>query len=223
MKTKTILIILTALLFPVLLFSQEEENGEKKQFKENLFTGGSLTVSFFRGGSILGINPMFGYRINKWIDGGIVFNYTYAGQRDVIYINDKIRQHVYGPGLFMRVYPLPMIFILGQFEHNFTNVTYTYPSGFKEKNNYGANSFLTGLGLAQGRDQASNTFYYICLLVDVIKDKNSPYVENVYDNVTGQLVRTDLIPIVRAGINIGLFEKRNNNERGDGRKKPRNY
>jgi hypothetical protein len=64
------------------------------------------------------------------------------------------------------------------------------------------------VGLAQGRQPGSNTFYYISLLFDVIKNPSSPYVDNVYDPNTHVLVRTDILPILRAGINIGLFEGR---------------
>src|SRR5947199_393957 len=82
---------------------------------------------------------------------------------------------------------------------------YTYPDGSKTHDKTDANSFLVGAGIAEGRQRGSNTFYYISLLFDVIKNPNSPYVNNVYDQNTGQLVRTDLVPIIRAGINIGLF------------------
>jgi hypothetical protein len=203
--------------------AQDKEPAKEKGFKkENLFVGGSVQASFFSGGTILGINPMFGYKLSNWVDAGAVFNYVYSGQRDVIYLNDKLRQHVYGPGAFMRIYPVRMLFLQGQFEHNFTNVHYSDVYGTKQKFKYDANSLLVGGGFAQGRDPSSNTFYYICLLVDVLKNKNSPYVDNVYNN--GVLVRTDLVPIVRAGVNVGLFEKRYRDNEGDnGHRRPRNY
>ena len=185
---------------------QEEE---KVPFKEHLFTGGTVTVSFYNSGTVLGANPFFGYKIAEWVDAGIVFNYTYAGSRDNVYINDKIRQHIFGSGVFVRLYPARFLFFQAQPEHNFTNLTYTDPFGNKTKDKVDANSFLVGAGIAQGREPGSNTFYYISILVDVIKDKNSPYVNNVYNQTTGQLVRTDAIPIIRAGINIGLFEGKN--------------
>ena len=188
---------------------EDKPEEEKVPFKENLFIGGTVTVSFYNSGTVLGANPYFGYKIANWVDAGIVFNYTYAGSRDNIYLNDKIRQHIFGPGVFVRLYPARFLFFQAQPEHNFTNLTYTDPFGNKTKDKVDANSFLVGAGIAQGREPGSNTFYYISLLVDVIKDKNSPYVNNVYNQSTGQLVRTDAIPIIRAGINIGLFEGKN--------------
>src|ERR1043166_2990138 len=139
--------------------------------------------------------------------------------------NDKIRQHVFGPGIFTRIYPVKFLFLQGQFEHNFTNVKYMY-NGLTQKSKADANSFLVGGGLAQGRQKGAINFYYISLLFDVLKDRNSPYVDNIYDNITGAYIRTDVVPIVRAGINIGLFQGKNNyneEERGNGRKRVRNY
>jgi len=71
-----------------------------------------------------------------------------------------------------------------------------------------ANSFLVGGGYCQGRQAGSNTFYYVSVLFDVIKNENSGYVDVVYDQVTGRRsVRA--VPLIRAGINIGLFQGRN--------------
>lgn len=229
MKRAIILISLCSMLVSTNLFAQEEkeEKGKEKGFKkENLFTGGSITASFFSGGTILGASPIFGYQLAPWVDAGLVFNYTYQGRRDYIYQNDKIRQHVFGPGVFARIYPARFLFLQGQFEHNFTNVKYMY-AGYTQKRNTDANSFLVGAGIAEGREKGSNTFYYISLLFDVLKNKNSPYVDNVYDNNTGGYIRTDVVPIVRAGINIALFQGKNNynddERKGNGGKRVRNY
>ena len=77
-------IILSVLLLSVsfnFLFAQDEE--QQKGFKkQNLFTGGSVTMSFYSGGTILGANPIFGYKIANWLDAGIALNYTYQGSRD---------------------------------------------------------------------------------------------------------------------------------------------
>lgn len=227
MKKTIQVMCLCSLFISTDLLAQKEKDKEEKEKgfkKENLFIGGSVTASFFTGGTILGASPMVGYQLANWVDAGIVLNYTYQGRRDYIQFNDKIRQHVYGPGIFGRIYPANFLFFQGQFEHNFTNVKYIY-AGTTQKNNADANSFLVGAGIAEGRQKGSNTFYYISLLFDVLKNKNSPYVNNVYDSF-GNYIRTDLVPIVRAGINIALFQGKNhyNNEpRGNGSKKPRNY
>jgi hypothetical protein len=203
------------------VFAQDE--GDKGFKKENLFTGGSITASFYSGGAILGGNPMFGYKLANWADAGISLNYVYSESRDNYYLNDRFRQNVLGPGVFTRLYPLRFFYIEGQYEHNFMNQKYTDPSGVSSTVKADANSLLVGGGIAEGRQRGSNTFFYISLLFDVLKNPNSPYVNNIYDG--GVLVRTDAIPILRAGVNIGLFQGKNNHneERGDGHRQPRNY
>jgi hypothetical protein len=189
----------------------QEEERNKGFKKENLFTGGSVTASFFSGGTVLGANPVFGYKLTNWSDAGVALNYNYSGQRDWQQLNDKVRQHIYGAGLFARVYPVKFIFLQGQVEHNFIKLRYTPASSSPvETYNREANSFLVGAGLAQGRQRGSTSFFYISLLVDVIGNINSPYVDPVYDTNTGQLLRVDKVPIIRAGINVGLFQGRNN-------------
>src|SRR5215470_16501894 len=95
-------VITTTMKWTILIFSlltigtlrlSAQDDQEKGFKKENLFTGGSVTMSFYSGGTILGANPIFGYKIANWLDGGIALNYTYQGSRDNYEINDKIRQH----------------------------------------------------------------------------------------------------------------------------------
>ena len=183
-------------------------------------------MSFYSGGTILGANPIFGYKLANWIDGGIVLNYTYQSSRDVYQLNDRSIQHVFGPGAFMRLYPVSFLFLQGQFEHNFSDLTYTYPDGTKLKDKTDANSLLVGGGWAQGRQRGSNSFFYLSILFDVLKNPYSPYVNNVYD-ASGTRIRTDAVPIFRAGVNIALFQGKNNNrnneEPGNGRRQPHTY
>jgi hypothetical protein len=209
---KAILFAGSFLLLVNVLLAQDEE-GEKKGFKkENLFTGGSITVSFFNGQTVLGANPVFGYKLTDWADAGLAFNFLYNGSRDYYQYDDKIRQTVYGPGVFTRLYPVKFLFVQGQFEHNFSTLKYIpAPSGAQylaDKRTTGTNSFLLGAGLAQGRERGSTSFYYISLLFDVLKNINSPYVNVSYDPNNPAQQRVDIAPIIRAGVNIGLFQGR---------------
>jgi hypothetical protein len=187
---------------------EEEKTGGFK--KENLFTGGSITLSFFNGQTILGGNPIFGYKIADWVDGGLVFNYIYSGSRDYQYYNDKIRQNIYGGGAFVRLYPVPFLFVQGQLEHNWSKVKYEYPDNIAPDESYkvDATSLLVGGGFASGREKGGTTFYYISLLFDVMKDINSPYVDVNANPSDPADQRVDIAPIIRAGINIGLFQGR---------------
>ena len=213
MKSKVIALLLVASI--ISLHSEAQDEEERSGFKkENLFTGGSVTASFGRGVTILGVNPVFGYKIANWVDAGLVFNLTYTGVRDYQQFDDKLKQTVKGGGLFTRLYPVNVLFVQAQIERNYTTQTYepspNSPAFNPFKETVNSNSFLVGAGFAQGRQPGSNTFFYISLLVDVIKDVYSPYVDVARDPNTGY-TSIRAVPIIRAGINIGLFEGRNRN------------
>lgn len=198
------------LLFGVFVsIHAQKDEGEKGFKKENLFTGGSVTVSFFNGQTVLGALPHFGYKIADWLDAGVSLNYQYAGARDIYQFDDKLRQNTFGPGVFSRIYPASIIFLQGQFEHNFIKAKYTNPGGQVEQNKYDVSSFLVGGGLANGRQKGATTFYYIAVLVDVMKDINSPYTRVSFNPDNPSQTRVDMTPIIRAGLNIGLFQGRN--------------
>ncbi|HLG38687.1 MAG TPA: hypothetical protein VI461_03425 [Chitinophagaceae bacterium] len=210
---KFFLSAITLLLITDILFAQDEEKEEKGFKKENLFTGGSITLSFFNGQTLLGANPIFGYRLADWVDAGIGFNFVYSGARDYYEFDDRVRQTVYGPGVFTRLYPISFLFAQAQFEHNFTTLKYIAAPGSvfytNDKIKASANSLLLGAGFAQGREKGSNSFYYISLLFDVLKNVNSPYINVDYNpNNPSAQPRITMAPIIRAGLNIALFEGR---------------
>lgn len=183
-----------------------EEKGFKK---ENLFTGGGVTASFYSGGSVLGVSPVLGYKINDYLDGGIVLNYVFNGARDVWGTNDRLKQHVWGPGAFLRAYPISFLFVQAQFEENFTNERYTTSASSQApsyKVNAQAPSLLLGGGYSTGRIKGGTTFFYISILADVLKNWNSPYVDKRYDDYGNK--KPVIIPVIRAGVNVGLFQGR---------------
>jgi hypothetical protein len=171
-----------------------QETKEKKYDPSNWFTGGSISLGF-SGGSyssfLAGLHPHFGYTIAKWLDIAAVANFEYQSQRDPY--NDKIHNTTYGLGAFTRIYPVHFLFLQAEPEYNFIAVKMIDASGNTFKQNLHAPSLLLGAGYTTSRSD-KNTFTYLSILVDVIKDINSPYVDG-YGN---------LLPIIRAGINIGL-------------------
>ncbi len=209
---KSILTLVFAGLALFIAQAQDEDPEEKGFKKENLFTGGSITLSFFNGQTVLGANPVFGYKLSDWADAGLALNFLYNGARDYYEFDDKIRQTVVGPGVFARLYPARFLFIQGQLEHNFTTLKYIPRPGsvsyIADKNKVDATSLLLGAGFAQGREPGSTSFYYISLLFDVLKDIHSPYVNVNYDPNNSLRQRVTMQPIIRAGVNIGLFQGR---------------
>lgn len=203
---KAILILLLPLCFHAKAQEQqssEKNNDIKKGFqKERLFTGGNINLGFSSYYTALGITPQFGYSLTDWADAGITINLNYTSQRDFQTYGDKLRQTVYGPGAFVRLFPVRFLFATAQYEYNIIDQKYI-PAGDGNyqpfKNSRNANSLLLGGGYAGGREKGNNTYYYISVMWDILGDKNSPYIDG-YERS---------IPVIRAGYNIGLFQGRN--------------
>jgi hypothetical protein len=195
-------IFATLLLATVIAVSAQEKEKDEKESgfkKENFFTGGSLTASFFSGGTALGISPYFGYSLNRFIDVAASVNLNYTSQRDYNVYGDKVRQTVYGPGAFVRLYPVKFLFAQAQYEHNFIRFKYipVSNSGYTgSTTKIDANSMLIGGGFASGRQDVGDVYYYFSVLWDVSKVAESPYIDGVGRN----------FPVVRAGLQIPLFQ-----------------
>lgn len=201
---KSIALLTVALFTTALAFAQDEkdESDSYKGFKpEYMFTGGSLDLGFYSGGTVLGATPQLGYSLTSWLDAGIVLGYTYTSQRDNL--GSKLRQTVIGPGAFARLFPfggmpdfpLTGLFASGQFEHNFISQKYIYIGG-TDKIKTDVSSFLVGLGYASGKYGRNSPYYFLSISFDVLKNPNSPYT-NQYGDVN---------PVFNAGFNIPLFQ-----------------
>jgi hypothetical protein len=208
--------IIFALLFTATIssaFAQEDEKVEEKKGgfkKENLFTGGGIQLSFSNYTTVLGASPILGYSINKWLDAGIGFNINYSSNRHAVavdpfgnyyYTDDKIRQTIFGPGVFARAYPIKFLFVQVLGEYNFIKQKIIYDQGYPtERYSVSAPSCLIGAGYCNGREGKGSLFYYISVMIDVVKDRNSPYVE---ETASGNV---NMLPIIRAGLQIPLFQ-----------------
>ncbi len=192
-------LLLTTSLVSLAQDKEDEEEVKKGFKKENLFLGGSLQLSFSNNFTALGISPYFGYSINRFVDVAASVGVNYISQRDNISLDDRYRQTTYGPGAFVRLFPVKFLFAQVQYEHNFIKQTYKYPNTFNlpdEKNNVDVNSVLVGGGFAGGRDRYNKSFYYFSVMWDVSRLPNSPYTDN----------QNRAVPVIRAGYNIALFQ-----------------
>jgi hypothetical protein len=201
---KVIVLLLLPLCFHAKAQDQEEnKDAEKTGFrKERLFTGGSANIGFSNGATMLGITPQLGYSLTNWLDAGITFNLNYISQRDY-YTTNKIRQTTFGPGAFVRIFPVNFLFATAQYEYNMIHQKQIISPQPDIKTSVSANSLLLGAGYAGGRERGSNTYYYLSVMWDVYGDTYSPYVD--------QLGRST--PVIRAGYNIGLFQGKSRRER----------
>lgn len=196
---KAIILLLIPIYFQVNAQQKPEIREVKKTGfqKEKLFTGGSANLGFSSGSTMLGITPQLGYSLTNWLDAGVTFNLNYLSQK-YYYSGDKVRQTTYGPGAFVRLFPVDFLFASAQYEYNSMHLNYiSNVSGSPSiKSNQNANSFLVGAGYAGGRMKGGNTYYYLSIMWDISGDPNSPYHD--------QYGRTS--PVIRAGYNIGLFQ-----------------
>ncbi len=195
---KKIWILCLLLNTSVAVMAQDDEEKEKPSFKENLFTGGSISAGLSNNSFLIGASPMFGYSVTNWLDAGITINYNYRSWRHYREFNDRLRQTTYGGGPFVKIYPVKFIFLQAQFEQNFIRQKYIYPGGnYIEKAKGDASSFLVGGGYAAGRyGSGGNSFMYVSVLFDIGDNPLSPY-KNSY----GQTV-----PVLAIGTQIPLFQ-----------------
>ena len=201
MKKIVVLLFLSLTLNGILFAQKEEDDEEKKSFKERLFTGGSIALAFYNNTFLIGGSPVFGYSITNWLDAGIVANYNYTSYRDYQGIfNAKLRQKNYGGGAFVKLYPVRFLFVQAQAEHNWLRLKYLPPNNTSpvERRTATGNSFLIGGGYCTGREPGGGQpFYYLSVLFDIGDDPNSPY--------TDEYGRA--IPIIRGGLQIPLFQR----------------
>jgi hypothetical protein len=197
---KKLLMILLLAALAANSFAQDDKEPERKGLfrKENLFTGGNLSVSFFSGGTLLGLSPFFGYSINKYVDVAVSMNFNYISQRDIVENGDKQRTTFVGPGAYVRLFPVNFLFAQAQYENNYIRLKYIPARGSSlvgETYKYDVSSVLVGGGYCSGRGGTRSNFFYVSLLWDVTKNPQSPFTDNL----------NRAIPIVRSGFQIALF------------------
>lgn len=178
----------------------DEQPGSGFQ-KDHLFLGGSLGLGVGSYDFSIGVNPEIGYSLNRWLDVGVVANFTYSSiQADPNYVynpNTASKEFIYGGGVFGRAYVLPFLFLTAQPEFNWTSITQkdeTYGGTYK----LNANAPSVLLGIGYGRRFIGESGFYIALLFDAVRNVNSPY-NDEYGRP---------LPVLRAGFDIYLHHRR---------------
>jgi hypothetical protein len=183
--------------------NENEENVDpmKGKFRrDNIFLGGSIGAGFTSGSFSIGANPEIGYTIAQWLDAGLVFNINYNSIRADYNYGYRQRSINYGGGPFFRIYPVRFLFLQGQLEQNWIAYNIKNEStGVTGKTTTKATSFLGGIGYTQR--MVGQSSYYMVVMMDLMRDANSPYLDNTYGNKR-------VIPIIRAGFNFYLKPSR---------------
>ena len=195
-------LIIAFLLFNLSVVATAQDENEERTSgfkKEKMFTGGNVIASFYTGGTVLGVSPHLGYSLTNWLDAAVSLNFIYTGQTDEA--GNKLRQTNFGPGAFVRIFPIKLLFAQAQYEHNFQTLKGTPRGGTTVTYKDDVNSILLGAGIASGREKGNNSYYYFSVMFDALQLPNSPYIDSY-----GRL-----IPVIRAGFNIALFQGKNRN------------
>ncbi|MES1215932.1 MAG: hypothetical protein ABUT20_10470 [Bacteroidota bacterium] len=216
------ILLLTVTTSLVVAQDKEEEESKGGFKKENLFTGGGVSLGFGTAYGTtsfgIGASPIFGYSITKWLDAGVSVNYNY--QSSSYSYGEKYHQTQYGGGTFIKIYPISFLFAQAQVEHNFsTQKNFPGNGQTPDKFSFQTNSFLIGGGYASRVPESGQLFFYLSVLFDISGNPYTPYTDGLGHP----------IPTIRGGVQIPLFQgKRKNNyeeedRSGGGSKKPRNY
>ena len=158
-----------------------EEEKPKIPFKDRVFIGGGLALSF---GSYtyVGVSPVIGYRVTPRLTSGIGGSYYYW--RDNYY---NYETSIYGGLLFSRFDVYKGLYVEGDFEANNLDAYQVDYLGVVTLDRRWVPSLLLGGGYAA--PLGGNSAVFISVLYDVLQDPNSPYYG---------------IPVIRAGVGFGL-------------------
>jgi hypothetical protein len=120
----------------------EEDAEEKPSFKDRLFTGGGIGLSFNSYSDYFSISPLVGYKITSKLAAGLQFQYRYTNYKTV---TPRISTNDYGVSPFVRYYIYPPFFLNAEFEY----LNYQFIKSANEKFRKSFNSFMAGGGFFQ--------------------------------------------------------------------------
>ncbi len=163
------------------------DSAAKVPFKDRIFVGGSLGLSF-GDYTFIEVAPIVGYKITDALSAGVGGRYSYVNVNDQ-FLGYSYNYNSYGGSLFSRFIVYKGIFLAAEFEaNNFEVFRLIDPiNGVFTTDRAWIPSLLLGGGYMQ--NAGGKVSVYLSLLYDVLQDPNSPYYR---------------IPVIRGGIAIGL-------------------
>ena len=150
-KTRTLFFMFTLLSFTVRAQWGNEEMDEKPDFKDRIFTGGGLGMSFNSYSNYFSVSPLIGYKISNKLATGIGFQYRYTSYKT---ITPRISTSDYGASPFVRYNVYPPLFLHAEYEY--LNYQFVYSNGEKFRKGYG--SFMMGAGIFQPLGRMAGIF-----------------------------------------------------------------
>jgi hypothetical protein len=204
------LFVLLFSLFSATLFATEneiginlskQELGDKKKFdKTRLLFGGGIGVGGVGNAFSFNIQPMVGYRFTDKFHAGITLGFTYFTQQ-IEYNNllsgvpeiYKSKSSIISASMYARYFVWDMLFAQVEPEINSYDVGELYYSTttgklLKAPSRLAIPSFLAGVGY--GSRLGGISYMTIIVMYDLVQNPNSPYYK---------------VPVIRGGLNLGLF------------------
>lgn len=142
-----------------------EKEKPKSSLRDNLFYGGYITLSF-GDYSVIGIEPMVGYRVNPKFSAGVKVRYEYI--QDDRYNRDRTTSS-YGGSVFGRYRVTPKFYL--QLEPATYNYELFYSDGSSERE--WVPYVFAGGGFRQPLGERS--WLYAEIMFDLLMDDQSPY------------------------------------------------
>jgi len=158
-------IYLTALVFYGFSFVLMAQQTSKQSFKDKLYTGGNLGLTFGKYTNII-VSPMVGARLNERVNAGLGIEYQYTKDNT---IDPAFTYNQYGGRLFAQYNVIPQLF--AHVELAGMSMERYNLSREKERN------FVPFLFVGGGYRQriSERSFVSFRVLFDVLQDQNSPY------------------------------------------------
>jgi hypothetical protein len=208
---KKIFMVTTLVILAASAFAQDDTTGDynygnysytqpryrkRSDNIKHFFVGGNLIAGFYSGGGAFGINPGIGYSFNQYVDAGLMLNAVYSYQS---YYDSKQHTWNLGAAPFVRVFPIPYIFLGASFEDNY--VTTKYISGTTYNQSWNVPSLIGSIGYYTR--VYGQSFFFFSIGMDFLTNVNSPYREPYYNS--DGTVSSRALPIIRAGFGINLW------------------
>lgn len=121
----------------------QEELTEKPSFKDRVFTGGGVGLSFGSNYDFISLSPIIGYRLSQRVAAGtsIIFRYT-----NYKYVTPNVSTTDYGLSPFLRFQFYGPLFLHAEYEYLNTQYVDGY-TGLKVRKDF--SSFMAGGGFFQ--------------------------------------------------------------------------
>jgi hypothetical protein len=135
------------------------------------YYGGNAGISKNNDYLRISFEPLIGYNISSKFSSGVKAHYSY-----IKYDNDAsdLSYNNYGGSVFARYSPIPNGYLHSEFAYeNYDKYVYNSGTQKYENSRVWVPFFLVGAGYKQ--PIGSNASLYAEVLVDVIRDKNSPF------------------------------------------------